>query len=377
GAGSLSGDFPCHDDSSPQPRHARLILPSAGVRNALRTLGSFPEQRGADADVSRAEHDRRLEVAAHPHRATLEPVVACELVEQGEERRRLDPERRHAHQPGERDPGAAGLGEQHGQLADRHAAFLRFFADVDLYEAGHAPPALVHRLGQRGNEARPVERMDRVEQRDSLIRLVRLQLADEVQLDNRKALAQRRPLGLRFLHPVLAEHTLAGLDQRDDRLGGMGLADGDQRDLVALAPRDAAGAGDPLVDRLKQGGCAFHARRYSEGMRARQSRTRPLPELWLVSDARNDAVLEAVLRRLPRGSGFVYRHYHLPDAERIARWHTLRRIARARGHLAILADSALTAREWGADGLYGAPRALYPTSRLVTLATAHSLRELG
>lgn len=112
-------------------------------------------------------------------------------------------------------------------------------------------------------------------------------------------------------------------------------------------------------------------------MRARQSRTRPLPELWLVSDARNDAVLEAVLRRLPRGSGFVYRHYHLPDAERIARWHTLRRIARARGHLAILADSALTAREWGADGLYGAPRALYPTSRLVTLATAHSLRELG
>jgi len=112
-------------------------------------------------------------------------------------------------------------------------------------------------------------------------------------------------------------------------------------------------------------------------MRARQSPTRPLPRLWLLSDERNDARLEAALRRLPRGSGFVYRHYHLPPAARIARWFALLRVARARGHLAILADSALTAREWGADGLYGAPRALYPASDLLTLATAHSLRELA
>lgn len=116
-------------------------------------------------------------------------------------------------------------------------------------------------------------------------------------------------------------------------------------------------------------------------MRPRQTRPElrrtALPRLWLVSDERNDAALERALRRLPRGSGFVFRHYHLPDDERVARWSTLLRIARARGHIAILADSALTAREWGADGLYGAPRALYPTRRLVTLATAHSLRELG
>jgi thiamine-phosphate pyrophosphorylase len=116
-------------------------------------------------------------------------------------------------------------------------------------------------------------------------------------------------------------------------------------------------------------------------MRARQTRPelrrRALPNLWLLSDERNDAGLEAALRRLPHGSGFIYRHYHLPPRERIARWHTLLRMARARGHLAILADSALTAREWGADGLYGAPRALYPASRLVMLATAHSLREIA
>ena len=96
-------------------------------------------------------------------------------------------------------------------------------------------------------------------------------------------------------------------------------------------------------------------------MRVRQT----LPDLWLLSDERNDAALEQALRRLPRGSGFIYRHYHLPPERRLARWFALLRVARARGHLAILADSALTAREWGADGIYGAPRALYPTSRLV------------
>ena len=113
--------------------------------------------------------------------------------------------------------------------------------------------------------------------------------------------------------------------------------------------------------------------RYSEAMRARQT----LPDLWLLSDERNDAALEEALRRLPRGSGFIYRHYHLAPGERAARWFELRRLARSRDHLVVLADSALRAREWGADGLYGAPRELYPASELLTLATVHSLREIG
>jgi thiamine-phosphate pyrophosphorylase len=115
-------------------------------------------------------------------------------------------------------------------------------------------------------------------------------------------------------------------------------------------------------------------RRYSAAMPARQT----FPLLWLLSDERNDAALEDGLERLPRGSGFIYRHYHLPDPERVARWFELREVARARGHVIVLADSSLTAREWGADGIYGAPRALWPTSRgLLTLATAHDLAEIG
>ncbi|OYX47301.1 MAG: thiamine phosphate synthase [Sphingomonadales bacterium 32-64-22] len=110
-----------------------------------------------------------------------------------------------------------------------------------------------------------------------------------------------------------------------------------------------------------------------------QRQPRPeLPNLWLLSDARNDIVLETALKRLPRGSGFVYRHYHLPPHERIARWWTLRDLCLARGHLTVLADSALTAREWGAEGTYGAPLALYPQrAGLVQIATAHSMREIA
>ncbi|MEM7779528.1 MAG: thiamine phosphate synthase [Pseudomonadota bacterium] len=107
-------------------------------------------------------------------------------------------------------------------------------------------------------------------------------------------------------------------------------------------------------------------------------RLKPLPAIWLISDARNDAELEQALHRLPRGSGLIYRHYHLDGPERFARFRYLRRIAKAEGLAVILADSAMTAIEWGADGIYGAPRALTPRrSGMLHLATAHNLTEIG
>lgn len=101
-----------------------------------------------------------------------------------------------------------------------------------------------------------------------------------------------------------------------------------------------------------------------------------LPPIWLVSDARNDAVLEQALRRLPRGSGLIFRHYHLPPAERRARFAALRRIARQHGHLAFLSADARTARAWNADGAYGSARTLTWGPALPRLVTAHSRREL-
>jgi thiamine-phosphate pyrophosphorylase len=93
----------------------------------------------------------------------------------------------------------------------------------------------------------------------------------------------------------------------------------------------------------------------------------PVPSLWLLSDARNDAALERTLKRLPRRSGFVFRHYHLPPAERRKRYEQLRRLCRGRGIAVVLAGSRRQARVWRADAAYGADG---------EIATAHSLREL-
>ena len=117
-------------------------------------------------------------------------------------------------------------------------------------------------------------------------------------------------------------------------------------------------------------------------MSVRQSRPEPtrsaLPHLWLLSDERNDHALEAALRSFSAPVGFVFRHYHLAPEERYARYRVLQAIARARGHLVMLADSALTAKEWRADGVYGAPRMLAPRrAGLLSIATAHDMGEIA
>ena len=104
---------------------------------------------------------------------------------------------------------------------------------------------------------------------------------------------------------------------------------------------------------------------------------KPLPAIWLVSDARNDAALEQALVELPRGSGFIYRHYQLPPAQRRARFARLAWLARARGHLVVLGGSAAQAKSWGADGAYGDAHSLARGPDVLRLVTVHNLRELA
>ena len=98
------------------------------------------------------------------------------------------------------------------------------------------------------------------------------------------------------------------------------------------------------------------------------ARLKPLPAVWLVSDARNDAALETALARLPRGSGFIFRHFHLPPTQRRARFLALLQIARGRDHIVALGGSRAEARAWRADLAFG------PGGELVPV---HSLRELA
>lgn len=100
-----------------------------------------------------------------------------------------------------------------------------------------------------------------------------------------------------------------------------------------------------------------------------------LPLVWLLSDARNDAGLVAALATLPRGSGFVFRHYHLTAEARRERFAQLAWIARDHGHTVVLSANPAIVRDWGADGIYGSG-ALDPAPGTLRLATAHDAAEL-
>lgn len=101
-----------------------------------------------------------------------------------------------------------------------------------------------------------------------------------------------------------------------------------------------------------------------------------LPTLWLISDARNDALLERAIKRLPRGSGLVFRHYHLPPEQRRQRFVQLAKRIRNRGGVIVLAGDAQLARRWRADGCYGAPGG-GAAGELIRLLTVHTMRELA
>ena len=94
-----------------------------------------------------------------------------------------------------------------------------------------------------------------------------------------------------------------------------------------------------------------------------------LPLLWLLSDARNDTALEQALGALPKGSGFVFRHYHLEQQQRRARFEALCSVARRYGHLVILSRAS----GWGEDGRYGFAS---EATKGLFLATAHDGDEI-
>lgn len=102
----------------------------------------------------------------------------------------------------------------------------------------------------------------------------------------------------------------------------------------------------------------------------------PLPKLWLLSDERNDAVLEMALATLPKASGFVFRHYHLKEKARRARFDALAALGRYREHLIVLSGDLDTAAEWGADGVYAPASKLGRRNGLLRFATVHSAREI-
>jgi thiamine-phosphate pyrophosphorylase len=82
----------------------------------------------------------------------------------------------------------------------------------------------------------------------------------------------------------------------------------------------------------------------------------PLPRLWLMTDERQGSALWSALERLPAGSGVIFRHRSLPATERRLLFARVRRVARRRRLLLILAGPPRLARAWRADGVHGRVR---------------------
>jgi thiamine-phosphate pyrophosphorylase len=95
--------------------------------------------------------------------------------------------------------------------------------------------------------------------------------------------------------------------------------------------------------------------RAARTLRPPRARRKTLPRLFFFTDPARVPDPEAVLRRLPRGAGVVYRAFGAPDA--VERGRRLARIARSRGLLLLAgADAGLAARI-GADGVHLPERA--------------------
>ena len=82
-------------------------------------------------------------------------------------------------------------------------------------------------------------------------------------------------------------------------------------------------------------------------------RRQPLPRLWLMTDERQGEGLFPALERLPAGAGIVFRHYSLPEAERLRLFQRVQGIARSKGCVLMLAGPPLLPTLWGADGSHG------------------------
>ena len=91
-----------------------------------------------------------------------------------------------------------------------------------------------------------------------------------------------------------------------------------------------------------------------------------------MTDERLGEALLSTVATLPRGSGIVFRHYSLDQAERRAVLVKLSVIARRRRHVVVVAGQRLSVPRWWVAGFHGrglAPRCAFHT------APVHSLRE--
>ncbi len=101
-----------------------------------------------------------------------------------------------------------------------------------------------------------------------------------------------------------------------------------------------------------------------------------LPGIWLMTDPRFGDDLLPAIRRLPRASGVIFRHYGVEQQARFALFLKVRQICRQRGHMLLLAGDERSARIWRADGFHTRERRRLSKS-LIRSAPVHNRDELA
>jgi thiamine-phosphate pyrophosphorylase len=95
-----------------------------------------------------------------------------------------------------------------------------------------------------------------------------------------------------------------------------------------------------------------------------------------MTDERMGAALLPSIAALPKASGVVFRHYSLLPDERRALFARVRKIARKRRLVLILAGSPKLACAWKADGIHGRARGWVGAVASVHTAPVHNVREV-
>jgi thiamine-phosphate pyrophosphorylase len=98
--------------------------------------------------------------------------------------------------------------------------------------------------------------------------------------------------------------------------------------------------------------------------------------MWLMTDPRIDDRLLRAIRKLPRGSGVVFRHYALAPDVRRQLFGQVRRVCAQRGHCLLLAGDELTAMRWNADGVHALTGGRLRSKRLLRTAPVHNIGEI-
>jgi thiamine-phosphate pyrophosphorylase len=90
-------------------------------------------------------------------------------------------------------------------------------------------------------------------------------------------------------------------------------------------------------------------------------RQKPLPRQWLFTDPVRTPDPVAIAKRLPRGTGVVYRHFGAAD--RLAVGRALGTVARRRGLLFLVGADPALARTLRADGVHWPERLMHKARR--------------